>query len=133
MNPEQQVAFDKAYPPEQFTQTTYSFSNSELRQISSLNTMVEMGQLAQVMISNVIGNTTLKRVGVKNSSDIGLQYNAETGEIYVKVPKFWCSLCQNKKAEFKFMDKVYCPTCIDAVKQQQVDKKVEEIKPRKKK
>lgn len=75
-----------------------------------------MAQVAQNVISSIISNDCLKRVGVKPSPDNGLRFDMSTGQFFVYSPRVWCQLCNNRKAEFSYNNQVYCTSCIETMK-----------------
>ena len=121
---------EKKYPVNEYAKKTFTFTPGELRELGPLDSITKMGQLAQVMISNMVAGTPLKRVGIRNSPDVGLLYDINKGEFYVYEPKFWCSICNNKKAEFSYNNKAYCPKCFEILKTQAIKtKSLKDVKP----
>ena len=110
------------YPEKEYTKTTFSFTQAEVINL----------KIAQTTQLTVLG-TALRRVGKNNDSpDIGLEYNLEKGELYVYEPKFWCSACHSRKAQFSYNNNNYCPTCLEVFKTQALKDKTKIIKPEKK-
>jgi hypothetical protein len=104
------------FPKNEYNKKIFTFTPGELREICSFDAVVKMGDMAKILISNYLNAVSLKRVGVKNSPDIGIIYNIEAGTFDVYEPKYWCVTCKNKKATTIYQDKTYCQTCMDAMK-----------------
>lgn len=111
--------YSTKYPEKEFTKKTYTFTQSEIRELGFYDNTAKLGQLAQVMLGKLIAGEPLKRVGVKDSPDVGILYDMNKGEFYVYEPKFWCSMCKNKKASFQYNNLNYCPVCIEILKKSQ--------------
>ena len=120
--------YAKRYSEKEYNKKTFTFSAGELRELASLDSITKMGQLAQVMVSRMVSGAPLKRVGIKDSPDVGILYDLEKGEFYVYEPKFWCSACHNKKAEFQYENKPYCPACLEILKAQAMKEKTKDLK-----
>ena len=112
------------FPENEYKRTTFSFTAGELREVCGFDTAVKIGDMAKILISNYINATALKRIGVRNSPDVGIQYNIEKGTFDVYEPKNWCSKCQTAKATFKYLEKPYCQTCIEILKKEAIKKEV---------
>ena len=121
----QEEEFSQKYPEKEYTKRVYSFTQEEKGKLQSLNTIVQIGQIAQVMINQFIQNSCLKRVEVKNSPDIGVLYDIPTGNFFVFTPKEWCSQCGVRKAEYQYKGKRYCKDCLTLLQSQE---KVEAMK-----
>ena len=111
------------YPEKEYKKSIFSFTSGELREISGFDTVIKMGDMAKILITNYINGVTLKRLGVRNSPDIGLQYNIEKGTLDIYEPKFWCTKCNIKKATFSYLDKAYCEACFEILKAEAAKKK----------
>ncbi len=108
--------FEQKYPTKDFNKTTYAFDSAELRKLSSLDTVLQMGQMAQMMINNVVQGECLPRVGAKNSPDIGVLYDIAKGQFVVFTPKVWCNGCKSKKAVYEYKGHFYCESCLEIQK-----------------
>jgi len=111
------------YPEKEYKRTTFSFTAGELREVCGFDTVIKMGDMAKILITNYINATTLKRVGVKNSPDVGLKYDIEKGTLDIYEPRFWCSKCQMRKGVFSYLEKTYCEGCFEALKKEAIEKK----------
>jgi hypothetical protein len=128
----QEQIYDAKYPVKDFKKTIFVFTSEELRKLTSLDTIVQMGQIAQVMIGNIVQQQCLPRVAVKNSPDIGVLYNIPAGQFYVYTPKVWCMRCNVRRANFNYKGSFYCQDCLNQV-QAEEKVKVPEVKKDKKK
>lgn len=113
---DQSKEFESKYPSKDFNKTIYSFDSQELRKLSSLDTISQLGQMAQMMISQVIQGECLSRVEAKNSPDIGILYDVPRGNFTVFVPKVWCVACKNRRAIYEYKGHFYCKSCLDLQK-----------------
>ena len=121
--------FEAKYPSKDFNKTTYSFDSSELRKLSSLDVMVQMGEWAQNIVGQFVSGECLSRVGGKPSPDTGVLYDIAKGQFIVFTPKVWCSACKNRMAKLEYKDKYYCDNCYDLAKTAEAGKgKVKETK-----
>lgn len=123
----QEKVFDEKYPMKDYKKTIFVFTSEELRKLTSLDTITQMGQIASVMIGNVVQQQCLPRVAVKNSPDIGVLYNIPLGQFYVYTPKIWCIRCGVRKASFNYKNNFYCQSCVDII-QAQEKASVKEVK-----
>lgn len=108
----------------------YSFTQQELSKLMPWDMQIQLGAIAEKVLAGILRTECLKRVGVKNSPDINVDYDFVTGQFTTYSPKIWCSACKNKRAEFTYEDKPFCKDCAQTLKQQ-LEKKPEE-KPKKK-
>lgn len=113
---DQKESFEAKYPSKEFNKIIYSFNSEELRKLSSLDTINQMGQMAQMMINNLVQGECLVRVKAKNSPDTGVLYDIPKGEFHVFVPKVWCSKCGNRKSMYEYKGANYCNDCLNLVK-----------------
>lgn len=118
---------------EDYQKNIYSFSSSELAGIAPWDAQVQMGIIAQRVIESIIRTYALKRVGVKDSPDLKLEYDTLGNKLTVLSPKVWCSMCKNRKAAFSYNNQVYCADCIEKLKSQMAIKTKEKPKEEKKK
>lgn len=108
--------FESKYPLKDFNKVSYAFDSQELRKLTSLDTISQMGQMAQMMISQVVQGECLVRIGAKNSPDIGVIYDIPKGQFIVFIPKVWCNSCHNRKAGFEYKGHFYCEGCLNIQK-----------------
>lgn len=128
-------SWNEKYDKKDYNKQIYSFSTNEVARLTPWDVQIQLGSIAQNVLSGILRGECLKRVGVKPSVDVGVEYNIQTGKFVVYVPKLWCSACTNRKASFSYSNKVYCSDCAKTLKKQvkaQADKAAEE-KPDKKK
>lgn len=113
---DQSKEFETKYPTKDFNKTTYSFDSAELRKLSSLDTIGQMGQMAEMMIGNLIQGECLTRIGAKNSPDVGTLYDIPKGQFIVFTPKVWCIACNKRRAIFEYKGHFYCNDCLNVQK-----------------
>ena len=116
---------DKKYPATEYLKRVFNFSKQENEEmkplqdvVSLVQTLLALGQIAQKAEDNYVAANVLKRLGVKESPDTKTVYDITKGLVTVYEPKFWCSTCNTKKAEFKYKDKAYCKEDIEKLKEQ---------------
>jgi len=78
---------DNQYPEKDWTKSTYSFTSEEKSKLLSLDTITQIGQVAQVMISNLIQNQCLDRVGVANNPEARIVYDIPQGIFFIFTPR----------------------------------------------
>lgn len=124
---------DKTYPTAEYAKKVFDFSKIELEELKPLQdvvvhvqTMLALGQIAQKAEDNYVASKVLPRLGIKQSPDTKSIYDMNTGKVTVYEPKFWCSACDIRRAEFKYQDKPYCKDDIEKMKEEAV--KAEPIK-----
>lgn len=106
------------FDPKDYQKSIYTFKAQEIAQLSPWVAQMEMAKVAETLISNILREVCLKRVGVKDSIDVKVNYNIVEEQFVVYVPKIWCSKCGNRKAEFTHADKPYCKNCAEDLKKQ---------------
>lgn len=111
-------SWDEKYSPKDYSKTVYSFKPQEIAKLAPWDAQVQLGNVAQNVLSNILSKECLKRVGVKNSKDTAIRYDIHTEQFFVYQPRIWCSLCTTRKAEYSVKDKVYCGDCIEILKAQ---------------
>ena len=79
--------FENKYPAKNFTKKVFDFSVEEVRKLTSLDTIAQMGQMAQMMVNQFVQGECLARVGVISSKDTGILYDIPNGKFTVFVPK----------------------------------------------
>lgn len=109
---------DDKYNPKDYQKTIYTFKPNELAKLMPWDAQVQLGAVAERVLAGMLRSECLKRVGVKQSPDVGVDYNMITEQFTVYVPKIWCSACQNKRAEFEYSGKPYCKNCAEVLKEQ---------------
>lgn len=110
------IAWNKQYNEEDFSKTIYSFNAVELSRLAPWDAQIQLGHVAEGVLTNIIRNDCLKRVGGKNSPDTGIRYDMQTGQFFIYQPRVWCSMCENRRAEFSYKEKVYCKSCVETLK-----------------
>lgn len=116
------------YPAKEYNKTIFNFTQDELRELTSLNTIVRMGQIAQVMIASKVREVCLVRVGIKNVPDVGVMHDITKGTFFTYVPKVWCLNCGVRKAVFEYKGKFYCEVCAKLAQVQNKPVKVNKSK-----
>lgn len=109
---------DGKYNPKDYQKTIYTFKPSELAKLMPWDMQIQLGTVAERVLAGLLRSECLKRVGVKQSPDVGVDYNMIAEQFTVYVPKVWCSACQNKRAEFEHLKKPYCKDCAGVLKEQ---------------
>ena len=105
---------EQKYPVKDYTRMTFAFDGQELRKLTSLDTINQMGQMAQMMISQVLQSECMPRVGAKNSKDVGVVYDIPKGQFVVFTPRVWCSACKIRKAIKEYKGEYFCEDCLKA-------------------
>ena len=125
----QEQTDDETYKANEYEKKQYSISKEEMAELQPLEdvtklvqTQLAIGQIAQRAKDNYVATKVLTRLGIKESTDSKFNYDLVKGQVIVYEPRFWCSQCQNKKAEYKYKEKNYCKACIDMLKTQEVKK-----------
>lgn len=106
------------YPESDYTRTIWSFTNNEIAHITPWDTQAQIGIVAQNLINSILRTVVCKRLGIAPLTETGFEYDTQEGKLYIYQPKFVCSLCRAKKAEFKVQDKLYCAGCVELLKKQ---------------
>ncbi len=109
----------------------FSFTTQEISKLMPWDVQIQLGAIAEKVLAGILRAECLKRVGVKNSPDVNVEYDFVTNQFFAYVPKIWCSKCNNRRAEFTYENKPYCVDCAKLIKQE-ITKK-EPIKKGKKK
>lgn len=111
--------FEEQYPEKDYQKTLYTFKSQEIAKLSPWDADVQKGEIAKQVILNIITDECFKRVGIRKSPDVGIQYDVIAEQFTLFIPRHWCSLCQNKRAEYSVMNKIYCANCLEILKSQQ--------------
>ena len=109
---------DNDFPATKYKKTTHTFTTQELSELAPLEdaerligTFITLGAIIRKIKDNMVGSTALKRLALKESKDIRFGYDVVQNKIRVYEPRFWCTVCKNKIAEYKFEDKLFCEEC----------------------
>ncbi len=105
-------SFDTKYPQADFSKAIFSFSKEEQMRVISLESMVQLGEMAKLMLNNFIQSTCLPRVNLKNSPDVGILYDSAKGTFSVWSPRIWCSNCHSRRATKDLKGLMYCENCL---------------------
>ena len=105
--------FDSKYTPNEFTKREFTFTVQEERELQKWDAV---RQQAQTISDAVVTGECLTRVGTKASIDTHAVYSVNDGKFVVWVPKYWCSMCDKKKASVTYKDKNYCEECAEVLK-----------------
>ncbi len=108
--------FDKKFPSNEYSKTVYDFTREEIRKLQTFEAIAQMGQLAQMMLNNLLQGECLPRVSIKNSPDGGISYDLPKGQFCVYTPRHWCLRCTNRRGTHEYLGKLYCETCAILVK-----------------
>jgi len=125
---DQSNEFENHYPTKDFAKTIYAFDSAEIRKLTSMDTIVQLGQMAQLGINQIVNEEFLPRIGAKKSPDIGVLYDIPKGQCMVFTPKVWCAACKNKKADYEYKGRFYCGSCLKLQQEVDAGKKVKEAK-----
>lgn len=109
---------ENKYDPKNYQKTIYSFKPQELAKLTPWDMQIQLGAIAEKVLAGILRGECLKRIGVKQSPDVGIEYDMVQEQFIVYVPKIWCSACKNRRAEFEYTNKPYCKACADLIKQQ---------------
>lgn len=109
---------EEKYNPKDYQKTIYTFKPNELAKLMPWDAQIQLGAVAERVLAGLLRGECLKRVGVKQSPDVGVDYNMITEQFTVYVPKIWCDACKNKRAEFEYSGKPYCKNCAEVLKEQ---------------
>ncbi len=105
-------SFDSKYPVADFTKGVFSFSKDEQMRVISLESTIQLGEMAKLMLNNFIQSNCLPRVNLKNSPDVGILYDSAKGTFTVWSPRVWCSKCNVRRAVKELKGSVYCLNCL---------------------
>lgn len=123
---EQEKQMDEQFLKD-YTKKVFAFNSEELKEIQPMeevtkliNTLILVGGMAQRAKDNYVGSTVMKRLGIKISPDVKMNYLLEENRIVVYEPKVWCSVCGVRKAEYenKAKQQFYCESCAEKAKQE---------------
>jgi len=114
---EEKKKFEDNYPEKDFAKTIYSFKAQEIAKLAPWDADVQKGLIAEKVITSIIRNECFKRVGAKNSPDIGIKYDIIDEKFILFAPRIWCSECGNKRAEYSVGNVVYCKTCLEVLRE----------------
>ena len=106
---------DERFPVSEYKKTTFTLTKKEFVQASSLDTTMQIGKMAELMINNLM-NQALIRCGVKTSPDVGVEYDLSTSSIHAYIPRDLCQMCKARKVTHRSKDKegkdiLLCDTC----------------------
>lgn len=110
--------WNSKYDKKDYDKKIFSFRPQEVSKLTPWDMQIQLGAIAEKVLAGILRLECLKRVGLKNSPDIGVEYDFTTEQFVAYVPKTWCSACKNKRAEFSYKETVYCKDCIEVLKQQ---------------
>lgn len=106
----------------------YSFTPQEIAKLMAWDTQIQLGAVAETVLAGILRTECLKRVGVKESRDVKVDYDFVSNQFTAYIPKIWCSTHNDRKAEFSYENKPYCLECAEGIKKQLAEKKIEEKK-----
>jgi hypothetical protein len=124
--------FDSKYTPSEFTKREFSFTQQEERELQKWEAV---RQNAMTVSDAIVTGECLTRVGTKATVDTHAVYSVADGKFVVWVPKFWCSMCDKRKASVTYKEKPFCEECIQVIKMQAAIAQAEEkpkVEPKKK-
>jgi hypothetical protein len=121
------------YDKKDYDKQIFSFRPQEIAKLAPWDAQIQMGAVAEKVLAGILRGEMLKRVGVKPSIDVGVEYDIISEKFSVYIPKVWCGACKNRRAEFSYANKFYCKDCAELIKQQisQKAEKAAEAKPEK--
>ncbi len=122
---------DANFPLKDYNKKIFTFSAQELVELQPLEdatkfvqTLLTLGQIAQRAKDNYVGGQVLDRLGIKKSQDSKFNYDLDNNKVIVYEPRLWCSMCDVKRAEFKYQEKIFCKDDIEKIKKE-ISEKVE--------
>ena len=104
--------FDSKYPVADFTKGVFSFSKEEQMRVISLESVIQLGEMAKMMLNNFVQSNCLPRVNLRNSPDVGILYDSAKGTFTVYSPRVWCSSCNVRRAIKELKGLMYCENCL---------------------
>lgn len=111
--------FDSQFNEKDFQKTIYTFKAQEIAKLAPWDADIQKAEIAKQVITSIIRNECFKRVGAKNSPDIGIKYDVINEQFTLFIPRNWCSMCQNRRAEYSVQNKIYCTSCVEILKSKQ--------------
>lgn len=125
--------WDSKYDKKDYDKKIFTFRPQEVSKLAPWDAQIQIGAIAQNVLSGILRGEVLKRVGVKPSIDVGVEYDILEEKLVAYVPKLWCSACKNRRAEFSYANQLYCADCAETLKKQvaQQAEKAAESKPEK--
>lgn len=123
--------WNSAYDKKDYNKQIFTFKPQEISKLAPWDAQVQIGAIAQNVLSGILRGEVLKRCGIKASKDVGVEYDIMEEQFVAYVPKLWCSACKNRRAEFSYTNKLYCADCAELIKKQvsQQAEKAAESKP----
>lgn len=103
---------NEKYPIKDYKKMTFNFNKAEHQKIISLQSIIQMGDMAKMLIDTIFRTVILPRVGCSNSPDLGLEYDGVEGVFFVYVPRDLCKACKVNKAIYEKEGKKYCSKCL---------------------
>jgi hypothetical protein len=103
--------FNEKFPIKEYKKQTWNLTKEEGYRLTTLDTISQNGKLAEVMLNSYLQGTCLKRVGVQNSQDVGIEYDLSQSSFVTYTPRILCDVCKVRKADYEL------PTDIPDVKQ----------------
>lgn len=110
------------YDEKNYQKSIFSFTPQEIAKLTPWDMQIQLGAIAEKVLAGILRTECLKRVGIKNSPDVGVEYDFVTGQLVAYIPKIWCSACKNRRAEFEYSKSAYCKDCAEVLKQQLQEK-----------
>lgn len=96
-NPKQPDQINNQFPEKDWSKATYSFTLEEKNKLLSLDTISQIGQVAQIMISNLIQSQCLARVGINNDPETRVIYDIPSGQFCIYTPRKKVEVLEEKK------------------------------------
>lgn len=128
---------DEQYPAKDYHKKFFSISNEDFESLKPfedatalINVFFTLGQIAQRAKDQYVSQTIIPKLGIKESVDTKVTYDLLAKKIVAYEPRNWCSKCGNKKAEYKYQDKLYCQKDIEEIKKE-IGDKIETEEPKK--
>lgn len=108
MTTEQQILEQQQYPEKFFDKADYTFSKAELTIINQYQTIQKMGEMAALLIKDLVNKVCLPRTGNDPNKQIGIYYNLGEGTFSVYSPRHWCAMCKHNAGVMMFENEHYC-------------------------
>lgn len=116
MTTEQQILEQQQYPDKFYNKADFTFSKAELTIINQYQTIQKMGEMAALLIKDLVNKVCLPRTGNDPNKQIGIYYNLGEGSFTVYTPRHWCAMCKTSAGTMLFEKEHYCERCFELAK-----------------
>lgn len=105
--------FKKIFPSQTHEEKVYNFTKDELGAVRTYDAIKTLGEMAGILIDNILNARCLGRIGIIPKKGIGVTYHKEDGTFTVYTPRFWCGLCKDEVGTEIFEGGRYCVKCLE--------------------